>query len=68
MSRIRADQILNSAGTGAPNFSQGLTGTTGTFSGNVSIFSNSTVLILFSTNQPDCHFLPTRLYGQMRAF
>ena len=24
MSRIRADQILNSAGTGAPNFSQGL--------------------------------------------
>ena len=37
MSRIRADQILNSAGTGAPNFSQGLTGTTGTFSGNVSI-------------------------------
>ena len=39
MSRIRADQILNSAGTGAPNFAQGLTGTTGTFSGSVGIGS-----------------------------
>jgi hypothetical protein len=37
MSRIRADQILNGAGTGAPNFAQGLTATTGTFSGKVSI-------------------------------
>ena len=39
MSRIRADQILNSAGTGAPNFAQGLTGTTGSFSGSVGIGS-----------------------------
>jgi hypothetical protein len=37
MSRIRANQILNGAGTGAPNFPQGLTGTTGTFSGTVSV-------------------------------
>ena len=37
MSRIRANQILNGAGNGAPNFPQGLTGTTGTFSGTVSV-------------------------------
>ena len=43
MSRIRADQILNGAGTGAPNFAQGLTGTTGTFSGDVSIGTGTTI-------------------------
>jgi len=35
--RIRADNFTNKAGNGAPNFPSGLTGTTGTFSGNVSI-------------------------------
>ena len=35
--RVRADNFTNKAGNGAPNFPSGLTGTTGTFSGNVSI-------------------------------
>ena len=35
--RVRADNFSNKAGTGAPNFPSGLTGTTGSFTGNVSI-------------------------------
>ena len=35
--RVRADNFTNKAGNGAPNFPSGLTGTTGTFTGNVSI-------------------------------
>ena len=35
--RIRADNFTNKAGNGAPNFPSGLTGTTGTFTGNVSV-------------------------------
>jgi len=35
--RVRADNFTNKAGNGAPNFPSGLTGTTGTFTGNVSV-------------------------------
>jgi len=35
--RVRADNFTNKAGNGAPNFPSGLTGTTGTFSGSVSV-------------------------------
>ena len=35
--RVRADNFTNRAGNGAPNFPSGLTGTTGTFTGNVSV-------------------------------
>ncbi len=35
--RVRADNFSNKAGTGAPNFPSGLTGTTGSFTGNVSV-------------------------------
>ena len=35
--RVRADNFTNKAGNGAPNFPSGLTGTTGSFTGNVSI-------------------------------
>ena len=34
---VRADNFTNKAGSGAPNFPSGLTGTTGTFTGNVTI-------------------------------
>lgn len=37
MSEIRVDKVVNEAGTGAPNFPSGLTGTTATFTGNVSV-------------------------------
>ena len=37
MSQIQVDTILDKAGTGAPEFPQGLTGTTATFSGNVTV-------------------------------
>ena len=37
MSIIRADSIKNRAGNGAPEFPNGLTGTTGTFSGNLGV-------------------------------
>jgi len=35
--RVRADNFTNKAGNGAPNFPSGLTGTTGTFTGSVSV-------------------------------
>ena len=35
--RVRADNFTNKAGNGAPNFPSGLTGTTATFTGNVSV-------------------------------
>ena len=35
--RVRADNFSDKAGTGAPNFPSGLTGTTGSFTGNVSV-------------------------------
>ena len=35
--RVRADNFTNRAGNGAPNFPSGLTGTTGTFTGSVSV-------------------------------
>ena len=35
--RVRADNFTNKAGSGAPNFPSGLTATTGSFTGNVSI-------------------------------
>jgi hypothetical protein len=35
--RVRADNFTNRAGNGAPNFPSGLSGTTGTFSGSVSV-------------------------------
>ncbi len=35
--RVRADNFTNKAGNGAPNFPSGLSGTTGTFSGSVSV-------------------------------
>jgi len=35
--RVRADNFTNKAGNGAPNFPSGLSGTTGTFSGDVDI-------------------------------
>ena len=37
MSRIQVDNIFDKEGTGAPTFPAGLTGTTGAFTGNVSI-------------------------------
>ena len=37
MSQLQVDGITNTSGTGAPNFPKGLTGTTGDFTGNVSI-------------------------------
>ncbi len=37
MSRVRANNFTNKAGTGAPNFPNGLTGTAATFTGNVSV-------------------------------
>ncbi len=37
MSRIQVDNIFDKVGTGAPTFPAGLTGTTGSFTGNVSI-------------------------------
>ena len=35
--RIRVDQITNKNANGAPNFTNGLTGTTGTFTGNLNV-------------------------------
>ena len=40
MSKIRVDTIVNEAGSGAPNFSSGLTGTNGTFTGNLNVTGN----------------------------
>ncbi len=40
MSKIRVDTIVNEAGTGAPNFSSGLTGTNGTFTGSLDVTGN----------------------------
>ena len=37
MSKLRVDTIVNEANTGAPNFAEGLTATTGSFTGNVSV-------------------------------
>ena len=37
MSQLQVDGITNTHGDGAPNFPQGLTGTTANFSGNVSV-------------------------------
>ena len=40
MSKIRVNTIVNEAGSGAPNFSSGLTGTNGTFTGNLEVTGN----------------------------
>ena len=40
MSKIRVNTIVNEAGSGAPNFSSGLTGTNGTFTGNLNVTGN----------------------------
>ena len=37
MSKLRVGTIVDEAGTGAPNFSSGLTGTDGTFTGYVNV-------------------------------
>ena len=43
MSKLRVGTIVDEAGTGAPNFSSGLTGTDGTFTGNVNVTGDTTV-------------------------
>ena len=40
MSKIRVDTIVDESGSGAPNFSSGLTGTNGTFTGNLNVTGN----------------------------
>ena len=47
--RVRADNFTNKAGNGAPNFPSGLTATTGSFTGDVSISGVSTVTSLNAT-------------------
>ena len=67
MSKLRVGTIVDEAGTGAPNFSSGLTGTDGTFTGNVNVTGVATATS-FSGDGSGLSFSGAATNGEVLAY